>query len=119
TGENPVQISVSATGLVNGGDMKVSLETDRGPISMNPFVERLTGHLLSGVLESLHIPGDARVAEFVVNGGEARILVSQKEVPLMNTFVKSVMADVLHAVMKNLKGAEGVSQATFKLERGD
>jgi hypothetical protein len=99
--------------------MKVFLETDRGPISMNPFVERLTGNLLAGVLESLHIPQEARLAEFVLNGEAARILVSQKEIPLMNTFVKSVLADVLHAVMKNLKGTEGVEQATFKLQRGD
>ena len=99
--------------------MRISLETDRGQISMNPFVERLTGNLLRGVLESLHIPPEAPVAEFVVNGGGARILVSQKEIPLMNTFVKNVLADVLQAIMKNLKGADGVKQATFRLERGD
>ncbi|MBZ5552337.1 MAG: hypothetical protein LAO21_06420 [Acidobacteriia bacterium] len=99
--------------------MKITLNTDRGQISMNPFVERLTGNLLSGVLESLHVPEDASVAEFVVNGGGARIVVSQKEVPLMNAFIKNVVADILHVVMKNLKGTDGVTQATFRLERGD
>ncbi|MBZ5534795.1 MAG: hypothetical protein LAO31_02475 [Acidobacteriia bacterium] len=98
--------------------MRVSLETDRGQIKLNPFVERLTGNLLSGVLESLHVPEEAPVAEFVVNGGGARIVVSQKEIPLINAFVKNVLADILHVVMKNLKGTDGVTQATFRLDRG-
>lgn len=99
--------------------MRVSLKTDRGQITLNPFVERLTGNLLRGVLESLHVPEEAPVAEFVVNGGGARIIVSQKEIPLMNAFIKNVLADILHVVMKNLKGTEGWTQATFRLERGD
>jgi hypothetical protein len=99
--------------------MKVFLKTDRGQVTLNPFVERLTGNLLCGVLESLHVPEEALVVEFLVNGGGARIVVSQKEVPLMNAFVKNVLADILRVVMKNLKGTDGVTQATFRLERGD
>jgi len=97
--------------------MKVSIETDRGQVSLNPFVERLTGNLLSGVLESLHIPDEAATAEFILTAGGATIRVSQKEVPLMNAFVKDVLADVMRVVIKNLKGTEGVTQATFRLDR--
>jgi hypothetical protein len=97
--------------------MRISLETDRGPVALNPFVERLCGNLLWGVLESLHVPEGIRQAEFEMSDGNLHIRGSGKEIPLINPFAKNLITELLTVVLRNLKGTESVRRATFRIDR--
>lgn len=99
--------------------MKTSLDAEGGAVPLNPFVSRLTGHLLLGVLRSLHLPEEVRQAEFVLNPTGVTIRVSGQDVPLVNNFCKNTVADILRVLLKNLKGTESVAQATFRVSCDD
>ncbi len=97
--------------------MKVSLETENGLLALNPFVERLIGNLLWGILQSLHAPGDIRSAEFAIQDEQAHIRASGQDVSLVNPFAQRTILDLLRAILKNLKGGSEIKRAVFRLER--
>ncbi|MDD5543846.1 MAG: hypothetical protein PHX83_11790 [Acidobacteriia bacterium] len=98
--------------------MSVSLETDRGPVALNPFVEKLCGNLLWGILESLHVPEDIHAAEIEVSRGVLHIRESGNEIPLVNPFAKNLLTELLTVLLRNLKGTEDIKAATFRMNRG-
>lgn len=97
--------------------MKVSLETHQGTIALNPFVERLIGHVLGAILSSLHTSGLILDVEFVLSPDGVRISSSGEEIELMNPYARNTIADLLRAILKNLKGVNSVTTATFRLRR--
>ncbi len=99
--------------------MRLSLETDRGPVDLKPFVERLCGNLCWGILQSLHVPTGIQRAEFEMSDDDLRILASGQEIPLVNPFAKRLVTDLLKAVLMNLKGVGQVKHATFRFDRGE
>lgn len=96
--------------------MTVSLETDRGAISLNPFVQRFVSNVLWAALISLKISENVREAEFLLNEEGVKILASGEEVKLINVYAKNTITDVLRAILKNLSGTAEVTQATFRLQ---
>ena len=75
--------------------MRVTLETDRGAVPLNPFVERLCGNLLWGILESLHAPEGMRQSEFEIAEGRLRIRTGDREIFLVNPFAQQVATELL------------------------
>lgn len=97
--------------------MKVSLETHQGTIAVNPFVERLIAHVLGAILSSLHTSGPILDAEFILDSDGVRIHGAGKEIELINPYARNTIADVLRAILKNLKGVDWGARAIFHLTR--